>query len=159
MENEKRNVSESRSEDPEKKGHLISELTYKIKEELDSIGFRRGKLMHSHKAANQSFRKELHDLCCEEGKIRDKLNQILNITDPIVVDPDNDLLKTVDVARMLHFSEATVHKMRRSNQIPEYAMPKVCIVLDEYYWSKEAIQRWITETMSSDEEEDLDEIV
>ena len=68
-------------------------------------------------------------------------------------DPNNDLLKTVDVARMLHFSESAVHQMRQSNQIPKYAMPKKLHPNQRgLYWSKQAIQRWITEIMSSDEE-------
>lgn len=68
-------------------------------------------------------------------------------------DPNNDLLKTVDVARMLHFSVAAIHKMKRSKQIPEYALPKK-LHPDQrgLYWSKQAIQRWITEIMSGGEE-------
>jgi len=67
-----------------------------------------------------------------------------------IADPTNDLLKTCDVARMLHRSEAAIHKMKGANQIPEYALPKKLHASQRgYFWSKRAIQRWIAEMMEA----------
>ena len=67
-----------------------------------------------------------------------------------IADPDNDLLKTIDVARMVHRSEAAIHKMKGSKQIPKYAMPKKLHASQRgYFWSKKAIHRWIAEMMGA----------
>ena len=67
-----------------------------------------------------------------------------------ISDPHNDILKTFDVGRMLHRSEAAVLKMRKAGQIPSYALPKKLHPSQRgLYWSKSAILRWISETMGA----------
>jgi len=61
-----------------------------------------------------------------------------------ITNEKNQLLKTCDVSRMLHRSEAAIHKMLKLGQVPDYARPKKLHASARgYLWSKPAIQKWI----------------
>ena len=85
----------------------------------------------------------------EEEQRADKARRVAESKERIS-NPDNDLLKTEDVGRMLHRSPACIFKMLKADpcQIPEYALPKKLHPNQRgYMWSKKAINRWIRETM------------
>jgi predicted DNA-binding transcriptional regulator AlpA len=65
-------------------------------------------------------------------------------SDKRIQDGSNNILLTCDVARMLHKSEACIHKWRAAGIIPDYAMPtKIHPGQRSWNWSKRAILRWI----------------
>ena len=66
-------------------------------------------------------------------------------SDRRISDPNNDLLKTVDVSRMLHRSEACIHNWRKNGTLPDYALPRQIPGTRTWLWSKAAILRFIAE--------------
>lgn len=71
-------------------------------------------------------------------------NHQWEVSDLRINDSRNNILLTIDVARMLHKSEACINKWRREGVIPGYAMPsKIHPNQRGWNWSKRAVHMWI----------------